>query len=119
MPKRTSLLLALTLAGGCAGLKDILQTSDYTAQLCGDGVVPIACTSLGTVPVPAGGQAMLTLVVALAGPILEQHQLSDCLLTAYPASAERVITVTASAICKLRGQTVNETLTITLTPVSA
>lgn len=111
-----SVILALTLSG-CTGL-NLFQVEAYDATLCGTGAVTIPCRSLGTVKVPAG--AFVTTVLALAGPFLtRQANLKGCQFTAYPSSLEgQVITVTATATCKLNGVPVDELITLTLAPAT-
>lgn len=116
---------ALVTLSACATLKSTLgiTTESYTATLCATGVVPIPCKTLGTVDVPTGGEALVSLVTMLAVPELTKTaKLSSCVLTAYPESVTSGgISVTASAACTFQGQAVTEMVTVTLapTPVAA
>jgi len=119
---RIASVLALVLSlSGCAALDGLIQTDDYRASLCADGVVAVPCQDLGAIPVPRGGQSLLSLVVALAGPELAQRaDLEDCVFETYPPATDAgKITVIGTALCKFRGTSVTETVTLTLTPVAA
>jgi hypothetical protein len=110
-----ALAAALT---GCAAIGDVFPTADYAASICAEGVVVVPCRDLGTIPVPEGGQSILALTVALAGPYLaQQAQLKDCVIETYPAAVGAgTIRVVATAACVLQGVPVTETVTLTLTP---
>jgi hypothetical protein len=112
-----ALAAALT---GCAAIGDVFPTADYAASICAEGVVVVPCRDLGTIPVPEGGQSILALTVALAGPYLaQQAQLKDCVIETYPAAVGAgTIRVVATAACVLQGVPVTETVTLTLAPVA-
>lgn len=113
------LVLALALSGCAGGLGGIFgPTEDYTASVCAEGVVAIPCRDVGTIPVPEGGQGLVSLVVAIAGPLLAREgNLKGCVYTTFPETVGRAIKVTATATCTFRGVPAQEIVTVTLTPV--
>lgn len=119
------LLIAFVLTfglAGCATLRNVVgPTTPYTAAFCATGSVPIACRPIGKVNVPDGGLAFVQLALSLAGPMLDRHaNLKSCLLTSYPpVVTPDLISVTATAVCKLNGVPVQEDVTVQLAPVRA
>lgn len=116
------LVAALAMTSACANLKNVISnipTEKYAANLCATGAVVIPCVELGTVNIPAGGDTIAALVLAVAAPQLQKSaNLKSCLVTTYPAVIAGEITVTATAACKLNGIPVNEELTLKLSPVA-
>jgi hypothetical protein len=115
--------LALGLTG-CSALKlpslSKIPTQKFVATVCATGAVTLSCQSLGTIDVPEGGDTLLSLVVALAGPQLtKQANLKSCLFAVYPANVQGAVTVTGTAACKLNGIPVSENVTVSLQPAKA
>jgi hypothetical protein len=111
-------LACALMLSACSALKLSVPTESYQATVCADGIVKLECTNLGVVKVPAGGQAFVATVLALAGPLLEkQANLKGCQFTTYPESVDGNVVVTATAVCKLNGLPVQEFVTVTLAPV--
>lgn len=116
--------LLAALMGGCStmgGVGDVFGPSqDFSVTICAEGVVAIPCRQVATVSVPEGGEGLLSLVVALAGPYLARTaNLESCLFTAYPEAVGKGITVTGSAACLLNGVPAQEKVTISFVPFVA
>lgn len=114
-------LAGLVLLAGCSVLQNILGPSEqFTATLAAEGAVVIPAASLGRVSIPQAGVGLLNLVVTLAGPYLaKEAKLTSCKFTSYPPQAGPPIVVTGTAVCDLSGQSVNETVTLTLAPLAS
>lgn len=114
-----ALVVAVGIAG-CGSLNPFGATEKYSVVLTATGTVPVAATSLGKIDVPTNGIGLLNLAVSLAGQHLAQSKnLKGCLFESYPPTLDAgKITLTASAICTLQGQQVNESIALALTPVT-
>ena len=115
---RLATLVLLAGLAGCATMKPIFGPSTpYDATVCVTGAVPLACQALGTIDLPEAGTTFVQLALALAGPLLtKQAHFKACVFTAYPATVDRTIVVTASAACTLNGLPVDEQIVVSLAP---
>lgn len=115
-------LVSLAVLGsGCSVFKGLMDSATpYSVSLSTTGVISIPDTKIGEVKLPAGSVDIASLGFGLAsGFLASQHGVKECQFApvATPPDAPKgALVIGASANCKLNGQQVVESITITFVP---